>query len=401
MSTWDVIIVGSGIAGVSAARTLAEEGAGRILLVNGESEPPYKRTKLSKNISNRSPVNTFALEQPEWYEANGVTLINEANVSSIDPEARSITLDNESTHEYGAIVLATGAEPLYPPTIRAHESSSYHVLRSAADLEGLRKSAHRAKRILVDGMGVLAVEVAAQLKSMGKKVTLVGATPQLMPRHLNERAGEVLEDLIRSNGIRLRFQEEILSFEQREKGDFAVATIRESAHYDLIVFCIGVQPRTEIAREAGAEVGRGIVVDQHLQTSVPAIYAAGDCAEHNGGVVTDLWHAAEYQGQLAARNALRTARNEDHHEEFDNPAFRLKCEVFGHYFFSVGKPRNPLEFGIEEHESGDVYRCFYFDGDALVGVVMIDDKERAKDYERAVRERWSRETVVAEFLGGE
>jgi NAD(P)H-nitrite reductase large subunit len=310
----------------------------------------------------------------------------------LNPADKTLRLSDGTDHRYESLILATGSDPLYPQTVRAHETNSFFVIRSEADIERLITAAGKAKQILIDGMGVLAVEVAAELRSINKQVTLVGATPQVMPRHLNTRAGEIMEDLLTENSVKLRFQEEILSFEPRKKGGFSVSMIRESGTYDMIVFCIGVAPRVALARAAGLEVGLGIVVDEYLRTSDPSIFAAGDCAEHRGGRVTDLWHAAEYQGMIAARNAIGKRM------AFDDPAFRLKCEVFGAYFFSVNKPRAPFEHSVEEREIGSMYQCFYFDRDELCGAIVVNDKERAREYERAVRERWSRNLVIDAFI---
>jgi hypothetical protein len=151
------------------------------------------------------------------------------------------------------------------------------------------------------------------------------------------------------------------------------------------------------------------------------VFAAGDAAQHPNGTVTHLWHAAQYQGELAARSAVGK------HVHHDNPPFRLKCEVFGHYFFSMNVPqlaaathragalpavgaasapnervsfpeKKPAEpFDREEEARGSVYRCLYYRNDRLFGVVMVDDRDRAKRYEAAVREGWARGTVHLEL----
>ncbi|MFW6380610.1 MAG: NAD(P)/FAD-dependent oxidoreductase [Spirochaetota bacterium] len=393
MDTWDIVIVGAGIAGVSAARTIAEEGGSRrVLLLNGERSAPYKRTKLSKSIAKGFSAGDYLLEPEEWYEEHGITLRNDEEAREIVPGERVLRLSDGSEHRFEALILATGSEPRYPKTVTPEHAKSFFVARSEDDIRRLRKAAGKAKRILIDGLGVLSVEIAAELRAMKKQVTIVGATAQVMPRHLNVRAGEIMEDLLRSKGVKLKFREEILSVEPHSKGSYTVAMIRETSTYDLVVFCIGVAPRTELAEAAGLSVNEGILVDEHLRTSDPSVYAVGDCAEHRDGVLTDLWHAAEYQGMVAAKNAM------GHAMEFDNPAFRLKCEVFGSYFFSINKPRNPLEYGIEEHELGSRYQCFYFSDDTLFSVVMVNDKERAKEYQQAVREAWTRDRVVQTFI---
>lgn len=391
MNRYDVVVVGAGIAGVSAVRTIVDHGGRRVLLLNGENAPPYKRTKASKYIAEGFHPEDFQLETVEWYSDHDVTLRNGVAATAIDAAARRLIIGDGDEVSFDTLILATGAEPLYPPTVRHHEPGSFFTVRTAEDVQRLSAAAKGAKRILIDGMGVLAVEVAAELQRLGRKVTLVGATPQLMPRQLTIRSAEILEELLTSHGIHLRFQEEILSFERRNKGGFSVAMIRESATFDLVVICIGVAPRTALAKTAGIAIDHGILVDEHLQTSVPGIYAAGDAAEHVGGHVTDLWHAAEYQGRIAALNAIGEAT------AFDDPPFRLKCGVFDSYFFSMNRPRTPRDFGLEEFETDGRYQCFFYDGDTVAGVVMVNDADRAKLYEQAVREQWSRRRARAEL----
>ncbi len=390
MDRWDIVVIGAGIAGVSAVRTLAEHDLRRVLLLNGEDAVPYKRTKASRYIAKRFHPEEFQLESADWYADHGVTLRNGVTASELNVSERTLSVDGEEI-AFDKLILATGAEPLYPRAIRPHEAGSFYIVRTAGDVQRLTAAAKTAKRALIDGMGVLAVEVAAELRRMGLQVTLAGATPQLMPRQLSIRSGEILEELLTSKGIKLRFQEEILSFEPRKKGGFSVAIIRDSGAFDLVVFCIGVAPRKSLAAMAGIETNLGILVDGFLQTSAPGIYAAGDVAEHDGGHITHLWHAAEYQGRIAALNAIGTAT------PFDDPPFRLKSEVFNSYFFSMNKPRHPLDFGIEEFEINSRYQCFYYEEDTVIGAVMVNDSDRAKLYEQAVCERWPRERVHNEL----
>jgi NAD(P)H-nitrite reductase large subunit len=397
MDRWDVVVVGAGIAGVSAVRTLAERGGIRVLLLNGEDAAPYKRTKASKHIAKGFHPEEFQLETEEWFKDHDVTLMNGITASNLNVSERTLTISNGSGTASGEdiafdkLILATGAEPLFPKTVRTHEADSFFIVRTADDVQRLTAAAKRVKRVLIDGMGVLAVEVAAELNQMGLQVTLAGAAPQLMPRELSIRSGEILEELLAANGIKMRFQEEILSFEARRKGGFSVAMIRDSSAFDMVVFCIGIGPRKALADDAGINTNSGILVDGFLQTSAPGIYAAGDVAEHEDGAITHLWHAAEHQGRIAALNAAGEPT------PFENIPFRLKCSVFDSYFFSIGKPKQPLDFGIEEQEINNRYQCFYYSGETLSGAVMVNDKDRAKTYEQAVRGRWPRDQVREEL----
>jgi NAD(P)H-nitrite reductase large subunit len=389
---FDAVIIGAGIAGVTAARTIRELDPERsVLLVNGEDRLPYKRTKVSKHIRSGFQRDEFALYPQEWYQEQRIGLRQGRVATEIDREGHTVTLDDGSSLRYGKLLLTPGSEPMFPKVVRPHESDSFFVVRHAKDGERLLKSANRAKTVLISGMGVLSVELASELASMGKDVTLIGATAQLIPKQLDIRASEILEDLLSRKKIKLFFQEEILSFEQNKKRRMSVQMIRRSGNYDMVVICIGVQPRLELATRAGLETNRGIRVNEYLQTSDPDIYCAGDAAEHPNGRITYLWHAAEYQGIIAGKNIAgeQTA--------YDYPPFRLKAEIFGNYFFSINKPKNPLDYEIEEFEDGERYWALYYDDGALAGMVMVNDRDNAKEFEQAVRERWSRDAVHRQF----
>lgn len=389
---YDALIIGAGIAGVTAARTIRELDPDRsILLVNGEDRLPYKRTKVSKHIRSGFQKDEFALYPPEWYQEQRIDLQQGRLATQIDREGHTVTFDDGSSSRYGKLLLTPGSEPMFPKVVRPHESESFFVVRHAKDGERLLKSAQRAKTVLISGMGVLSVELASELASMGKDVTLIGATAQLIPKQLDIRASEILEELLTRKKIKLFFQEEILSFEQNKKRRMSVQMIRRSGNYDMVVICIGVQPRLELAARAGLETNRGILVNEYLRTSDPDIYCAGDAAEHPNGRVTYLWHAAEYQGIIAGKNIA------GEQAAYDYPPFRLKAEIFDNYFFSINKPANPLDNEIEEFEEGDRYWALYYDDGALNGMVMVNDRDNAKEFERAVRERWSRDELHRQF----
>ncbi|MFP4483550.1 MAG: NAD(P)/FAD-dependent oxidoreductase [Spirochaetaceae bacterium] len=390
---WDVIVIGGGAAGVAAAEAAKAQNSGAsVLILHDEKELPYVRTKLSKLLASGFNVEDFLIRPQEWYDEQGIELRRGVTAESINPDEKIVQTSDGESVAYGSLVLATGGAPAFPGNIREHEAESFYTLKTVADAARIKRDARRAKSALVVGMGVLSVEIAQQLSQMKTTVTLVGATGQLMPRQLSPRAGEIMEDLMSKNNVRLQFQEEVLSFEKNNKRGMDVMMIRNSGRFDMVIFCIGFNPDTDLARSAGLDVNRGVKVDDHLRTSNPDIYAAGDLAEHPDGTVSYLWNAAQHQGSFAGRNAAGGD------ETFDARPFRLRTEAFGTYFLSVNKPRNPLEYEIEEAENGDTYYGFYFDSNRLIGAVVVGDKERADDYERAVQEGWSRDQVNQAFF---
>lgn len=388
---YDIVIIGGGIAGVSAARTIAASGAGvSTLLVGGEDRPPYKRTKISKNIAAGFLPDAFALESEEWYESHGIDLLVGTAALRVDYGVHRVVLEDGRSVQYSKLILATGGTAAVPVDVPG-DHPRVHTIRAAKDVERLVEAVSDSRDVLVVGMGVLGVEVAEQLSSMGKAVVLLGRSKTLMPRELNGTAAGRLAELFRKAGVELVFDATVeVVAGLPDAVQTTVAGTRR--RFDHLVYCVGMRPAGELASRSRIATATGILVDDYLSTSAPDVYACGDVAEHRDGYRTHLWHAAELQGEVAAANALGESRR------YDRLNFRLKCEVFDHYFFSAGKPSQPDGYEILEHEDGERYLCFYFRDGALVGVVMVDDKDRAKTYQVAVREGWDRTQVRREFL---
>lgn len=391
MKHYRYIIIGAGIAGVTAVRAIRErDREGALLLLGDEDRLPYKRTKISKNIAAGFERDRFAMEQEDWYRDNHVDLLYDDAVTRIDPDDHRVELRSGERARWDRLILATGATPVIPfETAESMEGA--HVVRTANQVEALRRDMDGADRVIVVGAGVLGVEVSEQLRLLGKEVLLVGRSERLIGRHLDEEAATRLAALFREQGIEVLTGSPAALVAPPGRGssarfEISVPEGRRSA--DSIVFCVGVKPNVELAAAGGIRVGRGIVVDERLETSSPDVFAAGDVAEHPGGYLSFLWHAAEHQGYIAGVNAAGERLVDD------GLPFRLKCEVFGHYFFSMSPPQDEAGCEARRERQGDAYRVLYYRDGRLRGVVMVDDKERAKIYVTAVREGWSAEQVA-------
>ena len=391
---WNVIIAGGGIAGISAARTLREESPDtRILLISAEDRIPYKRTKVSKYIAKGFERDQFQLHPEAWYQEQRVDLKVHRKITELDPAAHRLRLGDGEELSWDKLILATGARAVLPEKCRLDEGNVY-VLRGAEDGEALiRSMGWELTKALVVGTGVLGVEVAEQLRLLNKEVGMVGIAPAIMPRHLNAHASGVLKACCENAGISLWLEERVMGVAKNSNGSLDVMLTQQTLQGDVLLFCIGARPDVELAQNAGLEIGRGIRVNEYLQCSHPDIFAAGDVAEHPGGYISGLWHAAELQGKIAAQNVLGRAL------PYDQRPFRLKCEVFGRYFFSMNKPAEGelSQFRLVERQQDGGYQAFYYKEGLLQSVVMIDDKARAKLYEQAVWEGWEENRVNEAF----
>lgn len=352
MERFDFIIIGAGSAGRTAAETLTEQAPGRsVLLINAESVLPYKRTQVSKNVAAGYGEDDFAVHNRDWYREAAVTLMSGEPVTGINGADRTVTVRG-TPYVYGALLLATGSRPRIPFTDLP--AGRWSTLWTSRDGLSLRGDVTGRRRAVVVGAGVLGVEAAWQMVEMGLETMMVGRSGRPMAKFLDEDTAAILRGRMESQGVQLYLNHTVTDVWGEENGDGVVVDADEgSLRADFAVLAMGCVPEVSLAMSSGIDVGRGILVDGSLQTSVPGIWAAGDCAEHAGGYVSGLWHSAEHQGRWAANSMLGD------HAAYSPPPFRLKCEVFNGLWFSAGPVNAPAgEAGLEAAESWE-------SGDAL------------------------------------
>ncbi len=389
---WEVIVVGGGIAGVSAAKAIREASfTGSLLLINGERRAPYKRTKLSKHLASGFHEDEFRLQPPEWYRERQIHQLDAQTVIRIEPATHALTLDSGERLRWKKLILATGAAPCFPARVLPETPHTY-VIRQIDDAERIMQAMNtpNMQHVAVIGMGVLGVEVAEQFRLAGKRVTLVGRSSAVMPRQLNAQAAALMKQACECADIHLLFDDDVIAVAHNSNERLSLMLRSGSLQTDALVCCTGATPNIALAREAGLAVNIGILTNDFLQTSCPDIFAAGDVAELPGREIGGLWHSAEAQGIHAGKNAVSPLT------PYPRRSFRLKCEVFGQYFFSMppqdAETCHTAEFGRDAR-----YQCFYYRADRLCGVIMVNDGDRAKQYEQAAREGWTRQRVEEAF----
>ena len=309
-----VLIVGSGAAGNAAAEALRREGyGGRILIIDPEGEIPYDRPNLSKDyLAGNAPEEWIPLHPPEFYEEKKIDLVRGARVTAIDPQARTVALADGRSLSWGALLLATGAEPIHLP-IPGADRPHVHLLRSLADSRALIAAAKSSQRTVVVGASFIGLEVAASLRARGIEVTVVAPEDRPLGRILGSELGDFIRSLHEEHGVTFRLGRKPASVEEHEvRLDDGTAL-----PCDLVVFGVGVKPRVELAQQAGLAVDNGVLVNEYLETSVPGIFAAGDIARwpdpYSGERIrVEHWVVAERQGQTAALNIL--GRRERYHD---------------------------------------------------------------------------------------
>jgi NADPH-dependent 2,4-dienoyl-CoA reductase/sulfur reductase-like enzyme/nitrite reductase/ring-hydroxylating ferredoxin subunit len=301
-----VVIIGGGAAGEAAAEMLRREGhAGPITMLSADEERPYDRPNLSKDyLAGNAPEDWLPLRPPEFYAEQQIALEVGSRAVAIDVAAKEVRLANGARHRWDALLLATGAEPIRL-AVQGADLPHVHTLRSLQDCRALIAKAQGSQRAIVVGASFIGLEVASSLRVRGLETHVVAPEDLPMEKVFGTEVGELVRRVHQEHGIRFHLGTTVTSVDA--KGLDLQSGERLAA--DLVIVGIGVEPRTELAENAGIAVDHGVTVDAFLETSVPGIWAAGDIARWPDRLTGERlriehWVVAERQGQTAARNML-------------------------------------------------------------------------------------------------
>ncbi len=370
-----LIIIGNGMVGHHCVEQLIERGALAQYRVHVFSEEPlraYDRVHLSEYFTGRD-AESLALSAADLYQTPGVTLHLGVPVLEIDRERREV-ITAEGSFPYDQLVLASGSYPFVPP-IEGAEGDSRLVYRTLADLDTIQAAAKSARRGVVVGGGLLGLEAANALKSLGLEAHVVEFAPRLMPVQLDDHGGLALKAQIEALGVSVHLSRGTQSItpgsEYRYRMNFAGDEFLET---DLIVFSAGIRPQDAIAKQCGLELGPrgGVAIDSQCRTSDPAIYAIGECAAWNGGIFGLV--APGYQ---MARSVATQLCGEDS-EPFMGADMSTKLKLLGVDVGSIGDAHGATA-GSRSYRFIDEATASYrrlvvsADGKQALGAVLVGD----------------------------
>ncbi len=366
MNQRDYIIIGNGIAGLSAAETIRKnDEKGKITVISAENYLTYYRVKLSHFISKDFKDDELFVHDEKWYKDRNIEVILGKSVAKIDTYADEVELSDGSKMVYGKLLLANGSKPFVPP-IKGNEKEGVFALRTIDDLKKAQAYFKGCNSITVIGGGLLGLEAAWAIKKLNKEVNIVEFFPHLLPRQLDEGLSKEFGNLLEENGLNLYLgagTDEIL-------GNGKVEGVRlqdgREIKTDAILISAGIRPILDIVKDSNIEFDKGVKVDSSMRTNVHNVYAAGDVAELNGMVV-GLWGISGDEGAVAGENM--TGGN----AEYTIPELNAMLMLDKLSVFSVGNVKD-CDKTIEEVDEAKKahYKLFLAKGKVIGGVVMND-----------------------------
>ena len=389
-SSLKVVIVGNGVAGVTAARIIKDRNPqAYVSIYTEETYQYYPRPRLYDVLSGEVEPRAVYLFTETWYKKKGINIQLNSRTSSIDTDRKELLLENGSRISYDKLLIANGGHSFVPP-IKGVEKTGVFTLRTIEDALRIKEFTEKTTKVIIIGGGLLGSEFAYSLKKLGQQVDIVEMFPRLLPKQLDPDGATILKNQIESYGINIILGAKTLEILGNKTVTGILLDSGATISADLVLISAGVRPNTGLALESGIKVNRGVVVNEHLRTSDENVYAVGDVAEFNG-MIYGIIPAAIEQATVAAANILG-----DKHSVYSGTVPSNTLRIIGIDLTSMGIV-NPEEPKYEEIKKSDqkngTYKKLVLDKGKIVGAILLGDKKGVT----SIKKLMTQQTDITEY----
>lgn len=384
-----------GIIGNSAAAVGCIEGirqldkSGVITVIASEPHHTYSRPLISYLLWGKTTEERMKYRPNSFYEDNGCRTLLGRTAVKIDPEEKQVELDGGEQVPYDKLLIATGSRPFIPPMQGLEGVKNLFTFMSLDDAKALGKALQPDSRVLVVGAGLIGLKCVEGIRERVGEVTVVDMADRILPSVLDEAGAARMQRYIEARGVQFRLGDSVAAFE----GNTACLHSGARIDFDILVVAVGVRPNVELAKEAGGQVRKGIVVDEYGRTGLPDIYAAGDCVESRDITIDEdrilaLLPAAYRQGECAGLHMAGGVH------PYDKAIPMNAAGFFGLHMITAG---SYIGEDVVTAQDEGYKRLFYKDG-VLKGYILIGNVERAGIYTALIREKTPLSSIDFELI---
>ena len=379
------VIIGNGAAAAGCIEGIrSHDREGGITVVSEERHPVYSRPLISYLLQGRTDTERMRYRPEDFYSRNGCRVLYGRTAVSIDPEARSVILDDGTDLPYGELCVATGSRPFVPPFEGLDSVENRFSFMTLDDALSLKAALTKDSKVLIAGAGLIGLKCAEGIRDIAGKITVFDMADRVLSSILDAECAAAVQKHLENSGIEFMLGDTASRFESGR----AVMKSGREADFDVLVLAVGVRANSGLVRDAGGKVNRGIIVDSGMRTSLKNVYAAGDCAEGYDASLGEnrvlaIMPNAYMQGCAAGTNMAGGKA------VFDTGISMNSIGLFGLHIMSAGTYDGEMS---ETSENGSLRRFFVKDG-LLKGFMIIGETDRAGIYTSLVRERIPLETL--------
>lgn len=373
------VIVGNGVAAagcIEGIRSVDAESS--ITVISAERYPVYCRPLISYYLERKTDLQRMNYRGESFYADHNVTVLYEKKAAEISTDEKQVVLSDGSSIAYDALCCCTGSSPFVPPMTGLDTVQNKFSFMTVDDMLALEQAVTQESKVLIIGAGLIGLKCAEGLHSRVRSITVCDLAPRVLSSILDDKCAAMMQKHLEANGIRFLLGTSAKEFH----GSQAIMQNGETVDFDVLVLAVGVRANTAIVQAAGGNVNRGIAVDDMCRTSLPDVYAAGDCTEYHdissdSVRVMALMPNAYMQGHTAGVNMAGGAA------QFDNAIPMNSIGFFGLHCHTAGSQPEGCEM-YEESDENQIKRLFVKDG-RLTGFMLIGQMHRTGIYTALIR----------------
>lgn len=373
-----IIIIGNGIAGISAAEAIRGKNKNfEIAVYSDEKHYHYSRPRIIEYLSGKVDVDKIKIKKEEFYKEQNIKLNLNSKIISINTQKKKIILSDGRQDNFDKLIIAAGAYSFLPP-VKGADTEGVFTLRTIDDADKIISFSKGKNKALVIGGGLLGIESAMSLRTLGLDVTIVEVFDRLLPRQLDKDSAKILQTMLEEKGLKFLLSKQTLSIEKNNdllKINFADNTFVLA---NLTLFSSGIRCNLKIIEGSGIEFDKGIKVNEYMQTNIPDIFAAGDIAEYRG-VVYGIWPAAKEQGIAAGLNAIGEKT------EYKGSVLSTKLKVVGIELASIGSIEHGEGIQIHTKQNKGVFKRVFMKDNRLIGAILVGDATQYQKLQNMIK----------------
>ncbi len=387
------LIVGNGVAGTTAAEHIrSTDPEGSITILTDEGLPFYSRIRLNEYMGRDITEEDLVIRKDAWYDENRIKLLLNTSVTGADPDKKVVTTSGDNFFSYDRLLVATGSHSFVPP-IKGADRAGVFCLRNIQDARNIMAHAANIDDVVIIGGGLLGLESGNALLKAGKKIKVVEFFPRLLPRQLDESGASRLQGIMEDMGFSFELGTGTKEITGTDAAEGLVLDNGKDLTAEMIVISAGVRPNMELVEPLGLEYDKGILVDEYLKTNRTDIYAAGDGIQYKE-FLYGIWPASMEQGKMAGINMAGGNAG------YQGTAMANTLKVAGIDLASAGNIDVDNEFEAKMFSDDKTYKKIVFDKDAIIGCIMLGDKNGFKKITRLISEKTDVSDVKAKILSG-
>ena len=384
------VIIGNGVAAAGAIEGIRSvTSSGKITVISEENHPVYCRPLISYYLEKKTDLKKMNYRSADFYEKNGCEVIYGKKAESLNPEKQTVTLVDGTVLPYDELLIAAGSRPFVPPMEGLEKVKHKFPFMTIDDALAIEKAVKKTSKVLVIGAGLIGLKCVEGLAERAGSITVCDLAPRVLSSILDDECAKVMQDAMEDAGIKFMLSDTATKFTEKKAYMKSGAVV----DFDVLILAIGVRPNTGLVSDAGGKVNRGIMVDEHLATTIPHVYAAGDCSEgydvsSGAKKICAIMPNAYMQGNAAGKNMAGSETLYETGMPMNSIGF------FGAHAMTAGTYYSKEDGGkiFEQKKKGSIRRLYTKDG-YLTGFMLIDSVEPAGIYTALIRNKTPLEEV--------